>query len=319
MKWALAFLVLAGGLAWVLGPREPVDRTAEFDPAALSDDLDAWLAQREAEVPDLRAGAEKRIVWAGTPGERTALSLVYVHGFSAAAEEIRPVPDLVAAALGANLHYTRLTGHGRDGSAMAEATAGDWVRDLAEAVEIGRRIGERVVLIGTSTGGTLIALAAHEAALGRDVAGLVFVSPNFRVSAAGSGLLTAPWARSWVPLLIGAERAFVPHNPRQAAHWTTRYPTEAVIPMAALVAHVRDLDHDAVSLPALFLYSEHDTVVSPGETGRVAWAWGGAAHVETLVMGPEDDPDSHVIAGDIMSPGQSAGVAALIAGWAGAL
>lgn len=102
------------------GPWEPVDlryRAPEVPQIAA---LDGWLADREAQVPDLRPDAEKTILWAGAPGQKTPLSVVYVHGFSAAAPELRPVPDRFAEALGANLFFTRLAGHGRDGAAMAE-------------------------------------------------------------------------------------------------------------------------------------------------------------------------------------------------------
>ena len=319
MKWitgALLLVVLAGALAWLFGPREPVDTSHGFDPASLGDDLDAWLAAREAQVPGLRPEARKRIVWAGTPGERTPLSIVYLHGFSASAEEIRPVPDRVAERLGANLHFARLTGHGSDGRALAEASAGAWIADLAEAMAIGRRIGERVIVIGTSTGGTLAAHLAHDPALAEGVAGIVFVSPNFRVRNAGAFLLNWPRARVWLPTVLGPERAFEPVNEGHAAHWTTRYPSIAVLPMAALVAHVRALDHGGVQVPALFLYSEHDAVIAPAEVGRVAAAWGGPTEIHPFVMGAGDDPSSHVIAGDILSPGQTARAVDLISDWA---
>ena len=88
--------------------------------------------------------AAKRIVWAGAAGQKTPLAVIYVHGFSASAEEIRPVPDEVAKALGANLFYTRLAGHGRSGDAMAEPLAGDWIEDMAEAMAILQKLsGER--------------------------------------------------------------------------------------------------------------------------------------------------------------------------------
>ena len=38
----------------------------------------------------------------------------------------------------------------------------DWVFDLSEALEIGRKIGEKIIIIGSSTGGTLAAVAASE-------------------------------------------------------------------------------------------------------------------------------------------------------------
>lgn len=312
----LALLVAAGAMAWAVGPRAPVAHEIAFEAAALPEDLDAWLAAREARVPDLRPGADKRIVWAGAAGARTPVSVIYVHGFSASAEELRPVPDRVAADLGANLFFTRLAGHGRDGAAMADASAGDWVADMAEAMAIGRRLGERVIVIGTSTGGTLAALAAHEPALSEGLAGIVFVSPNFRIANPAAPLLTLPWARHWLPPLAGEERSFTAINSGHAAHWTTRYPSVAVLPVAALVAHVRRRDAGAATVPALFLYSEHDKVVSPAAVRRMFAEWGGPKRLVPFVMAPGDDPYSHVIAGEILSPTQTDRAVAEILDWA---
>ncbi|HEV8034541.1 MAG TPA: alpha/beta hydrolase, partial [Yoonia sp.] len=90
--------------------------------------IEATLAAVEAQVPNLRAGCEKQIIWARTPATRTQMAVLYVHGFSATGQELRPLPDLVAKALGANLHFTRLTGHGQNSDAMGQATLADWRR-----------------------------------------------------------------------------------------------------------------------------------------------------------------------------------------------
>ncbi|MDV7144499.1 alpha/beta hydrolase [Tropicimonas sp. TH_r6] len=312
-------LLLVIGALFLFGPREPVDRDISFAADTLGDNLDDWLAKQEADVPNLRPEAVKRIQWAGEPGATTPLSIIYLHGFSASAEEIRPVPDKVAETLGANLFFTRLTGHGRDGDAMAEATAGDWIEDMAEALAIGRRLGERVLVISTSTGGTLAALAATDPDLSDGLAGVVFVSPNFALQNPKAGMLTLPLARYWLPHLVGPERGFEPLNDAHAAHWTTRYPTTAVLPMMALVEHVDGLDLSAATVPALFVYSEQDQVVSPEKTAEAMAAWGGPTEVSLRVMGPEDDPSSHVISGDSLSPGQTEETARIIADWAGKL
>ena len=313
--WALVLLVAVVSGALALGPREPVDLEIAFDPASLPEDLDTYLAEAEALVPALRPEEARRIVWAGEAGARTALSIVYLHGFSASSEEIRPVPDRLAEALGANLYFARLRGHGQDGAAMAEPTVGDWLEDTAESLAIGRRIGERVVVLATSTGGSLAAIAAADPALSEGIAGVALVSPNFAVNRPEAALLTLPWARLWLPRVAGEERGFAPVNEAHGRHWTTRYPIEAVLPMAALVAHARGLDHGQVRVPALFLYSEHDEVVSPAATRRVFEQWGGPKRIEPVVVGPGDDPVSHVIAGDILSPGQTQATVALLLDW----
>ena len=77
------------------------------------------------------------------------------------------------------------------------------------------------------------------------------------------------------------------------------------MPMAALIAAVTDMDHGAQSLPALFWYATADEVVRPDITGRIAAEWGGPSATVNPVMGEGDDYQSHVIAGDVLSPGQT--------------
>jgi len=108
---------------WLFGPREKVDLTADFDPRKFGEGVQVYFESVESGFDDITPGVEKRVIWQdGFKEQRTPVSILYVHGFSATSEEIRPVPDRLADALGANLVYTRLTGHGRGGDAMAEAT-----------------------------------------------------------------------------------------------------------------------------------------------------------------------------------------------------
>ncbi|TDT74858.1 esterase/lipase [Litoreibacter halocynthiae] len=317
-KWLGRFLlalVLIGGAIWLFVPREPVDTVISFNDSALGDDLDAYLAASERAFDDITQGVEKRIVWAGDVGAKTQLSIVYIHGFSATSEEIRPVPDNLASALGANLFFTRLAGHGRGGLAMAEPVAGDWLEDTAEALAIGRRLGEEVIVIATSTGGTATAIAATDSALMERVKGIAMVSPNFRVRSPASVILEWPLARSWTALVAGAERSFAPQNDAHGKYWTTLYPTTALIPMAALVKYARDADYSKVTTPVLFVFSDEDGVVSAETTRAISTKWGGPVTLAPREMGEGDDPFNHVIAGDILSPGQTDETVALMKSW----
>lgn len=267
-------------------------------------DVDAWLAEREAAVPNLRPKAEKRVVWAKDAGQVTDIAVVFIHGFSAAAEEIRPVPDLLAQALGANLHFARLAGHGRDGAAMAEVDFLDWMDSTREALDIGRIIGRKAIVVSCSTGGPLAALATAEKA--EDLAGLIFVSPNFALrSRIVEWVMGAPGVERWGPKLLGPERSFTPHNAEHEAHWTTTYPTLSVLPMRDTFRAFRKLDPGELTVPALTLLSDNDRVVSAKEARRIAGLWGGPSEIVEVFPGPGDDPNCHVIAGDILSPGQT--------------
>lgn len=316
---ALAVLLLSGlGLHWI-GPTEPVDLTPLSEAPDLDPDLDAMLAAREAAVPALRPAAAKRIVWAGDPGQRTDLALVYLHGFSASAEELRPVPDQLAERLGANLYFARLAGHGRDGLAMAEPGVADWAADVAEAMAIGSRLGERVVLLGTSFGGNLSVLAASEPALAQDLAGIALVSPAFRVAQPVGVLLEMPGLRQWGPLLVGRERGFEPVNEAHAAHWTTQYPTVALAPFAAAIRATRARGLDAIDVPLLLFVSSQDQIVDVRTARRIAGSWRGPRQIVPVTLGPDADPAGHLLAGDVLSPGQTEAMVRQLAAWADGL
>ena len=311
-------LVLTGVATWYAGPREPADLTIGFDPARIGSDPDAYLARTEADVPNLRPADAKEIVWA-YPASRakTPLAIVYIHGFSASKEEMRPLPDEVAQKLGANLFFTRLSGHGRDGVAMARTNVNEWMNDLAEAVAVGRTIGERVIVVANSTGGTLATLGASRPGLMHGVAGLVLLSPNYGLLDRYAFLLDVPFAREFGPWWMGEERSFTPVNDEQAAHWTTRYPTVALLPLGALLRETRGLDVSAMTIPAFFLYSPADQVVDPIATEAIAARWG-APHA-TLQMPVTGDPRNHVLAGRIISPDTTDELAQRIADWVAAL
>ena len=79
-----------------------------------------------------------------------------------------------------------------DGPILGQARVPVLPGDTAEALAIGRRIGDRVLVIATSTGGTLAALAATDPELSERLAGVVLISPNFGVQNPKAGLLTLP-------------------------------------------------------------------------------------------------------------------------------
>ena len=314
-------LVLLGvliALAFAFGPRVAADTKITFDPNSIGTDPDAYLAKSEAAVTGIRDGMQKEIVWAFPASKaKTPIALVYIHGFSATKGEVRPVPDLVAKALGANLFLTRLHGHGQDGAAMASASVNDWVNDMAEALAIGHMLGEKVIVMGTSMGGGLATWAAGDPALSNQIDALVLISPNFGVQASGSFILTLPFGEQLANLIAGKERSFVPVNALHAKFWTPVYPTKSVLPMAALTKLAVAVPVEQIKQPALFIYSETDKVVQPALVKAIAARWGGPHEIHALAK--NDDPYSHVIAGDALSPSTTGEVSDLIIAWANGL
>jgi alpha-beta hydrolase superfamily lysophospholipase len=312
--YVCAILIASFGVMLMSGPRMPSDGFPAFDKTRLGADIDLYLGASENHFADIRPGAAKRVVWADPATKaKTAFAVIYLHGFSASAEEIRPLPDRVAAALGANLYFTRLAGHGRSGDAMGEASLEDWLADFSESLAIGEALGNRVIVIGTSTGASLATLALADPKIASRISAAVFISPNYGINSFGAFLLTTPVAPQLSKLLLGESRGFTPYNDRHAAHWTTRYPTRALLPMAALVKLSVESPVEQVRTPALFLYSSLDQVIRPDKVREVAGRWGGSH--ELFDVGQTGDPGNHVIAGDIISPATTGPLADRVTAW----
>ncbi|HEX9783096.1 MAG TPA: alpha/beta fold hydrolase [Opitutaceae bacterium] len=282
----------------LVGPRVPFDDTIR--PAQLPDHLDGYLAESEGRFSDLTPDTEKMILWANEAHEATALSIVYLHGFSAIRQETAPLCEHLARRIGASVFQTRLTGHGRPGTALGDATANDWLNDAHEAFEIGCRIGRKVILLGVSTGGTLAVWLDLQADRKR-IEALVLVSPNFRLKDKRAEMVTGPWGGEQVALaLAGPEVSWQLRNERHGRYWTSRYPTRALLPMIALIKHVRKSDLERIEVPLLVAYSTADGSVDPPETEHCFARFGSAK--KRLVDLRGVSADEHVLAGDILAP-----------------
>jgi pimeloyl-ACP methyl ester carboxylesterase len=118
--------------------------------------------------------------------------MVYLHGFGASQGEGAPTHRRLARAFGCNLFLARLPGHGRVADdAMRGLSAQRLVDGAAEALAIGHVLGDKVVVIGTSTGGALaLVLAAQRPGA---VDALVLWSPLVRERDDRLAPLLWPW------------------------------------------------------------------------------------------------------------------------------
>ena len=295
----VVFILGVAVMLFLLGPKTPVDLSIEtFE---FPDDLDQYVKDSESRFSDIIPNAEKTIIWADPEKKsKTPVSIVYIHGFSATRQEVAPLCDILAEQLHANLFYTRLTGHGRGSQPMGEATVNDWLNDAVEALEIGRRIGEKVLIVGVSTGCTLATwLATREQT--QDVFAYILISPNFMPYNPTAKFLTLPWARVIIPKLFGDTHTWDPFNEQHGQYWVTSHPIEPVFQMMALVQMVRNLELEKIQTPVYVFFSTQDKVVNPNETekiyGRIGSPVKKIRHVED-----SGDPVNHVLAGDILSP-----------------
>lgn len=292
-------------LLWSLGPRPRVvlEWLIEELPLDLAQ-LPSWVTDRESAF-EVVAGAEKAVEFADPDHPaQTDYAVLYLHGFSATRQELAPIPQQVAQALGANCYSTRLTGHGLGSEALGEATGGDWLKDTAESWQIACRLGRKVIVLGCSTGGTLAAWLAQQPSTQGQLAALVLVSPNFKIRRRATSLFTWPWSRYWIRYLAGSYRGVASADKRVARYWTERYPTKVLHELQALVDAVRHSAMDKIAAPTLFIYSDFDRVVDSRYTDKLYQDWG--AERERIKLEELLEHSNHVIAGDLLAPGNTA-------------
>jgi esterase/lipase len=292
------------------GPDTPANR--EASPSSL-DALDNWLQNSESRFENLRPGTEKGVVWAAPDKQKTTWSVVYIHGFSASRLETAPLADQVAKALGANLFYTRLSGHGLSGQAMGEATVQDWMADTLEAVRIGATLGDRVLVISCSTGSTLSTWLGTTPQASA-VNAFVFISPNYGLKNKMSELINGPWGQHIATAVSGDTIRYEQTDPREMAGWTGTYPTKAIFPMMALVKKVRESDLSTFQTPVFVLYSAADQTVDP-EQIKATFARLGSTKKTIDAVTYSQSKGQHVLAGDIRDPESVAPMAESIIKW----
>lgn len=254
-------------LAYVLGPRvAPVSMDVTLPDLQLSAaNVDAYLTAKEASFP-VKPGNESRVVWAAEPGVKTPYSVVYLHGWSASAEEGNPVHRNIAADLGANLYLPRLEGHGLDEeNPLLTITADALIDSAKEALVIAQLLGERVIIIATSNGG---ALALHLARAVTNLEAIVLYSPNIEIYDKTAKLLDDPWGLQLARLVKGSDFNEIEMSDERKAYWYSKYRIESLPHLQAFVHYtMRPGTFRAVKAPVFLGYyykneEEQDKVVS---------------------------------------------------------
>jgi len=264
--------------------------------------LDKLIESKENEVLNIRLDTEKKIIWASKNIQKSKTSLVFIHGFSATRFELSPIVEMLGKDLQANVFFTRLKGHGQDGKALGEATFDDWMIDIEEAIEIGKAIGDNLVLIGCSTGCSLIHTILEQSI---DIKAVIYVSPNFGPKSFKGQLLRVPGAKLFMPLVFGNEHFFIPKNAEHERCWTTRYPIKALFAIKDTVVAAYKINHNKIKVPMLFWFSDDDQVVSAKATRKIISKMGNNVSVHNPILTKEDDSSKHGVLGDVLSASQT--------------
>jgi esterase/lipase len=250
-------LVTAGILVlyWV-GPN-PADPVYTNDLPVLSDSpqqLEMYVAEQEKKH-QIKPDNQARIVWYNDSLKNTTeYALVYLHGFSASQEEGNPVHRNLAKAFGCNLYLARLAEHGIDTSdALLNYTAEGLWQTAKEAYAIGKKLGKKVILMGTSTGGTV---ALQLAAAFPEIAGIILYSPNIAINDPNAWLLNNPWGLQIARLVKGSNfNTAGQDDSTYKKYWNHTYRLEATVQLQELLETTMvPATFVAVRQPVLALY-----------------------------------------------------------------
>lgn len=309
---AAVVMLLAGVFLWLsLLPIERISAQADYPPAiSHADAITAFTALREREAGmALHPRCGSKLL---SHGEKVERVVVFFHGLTncpAQADELAPF----LFEQGYNVLVPLLPGHGQADPltlALADVTAEDLVDTAAMSIALAHGLGNDVIVLGLSAGGTMAShQAQHDGTIGTSVAVAPFfatgIIPQWAAQAATNLLLRLPNLMVW----------WDPRAPYSSPEMDYAYPRFATHALAQIMRLGQIVYIEANVEPPRaahvgFLLNEADLAIHNGFAQRVAAAWRGHGHaVDVQVLSstkrlPHDliDPRQSGAAVDIIYP-----------------
>jgi len=271
-------------------------------------ELDQHIAEREANY-DLKNDSRAQIIWADPHAlDKTEYAIVYLHGFRASHPEGNPVHKQVAHKMGYNLFLSRLSEHGiQSDYPLLNLTEEKLIQSAQFAIEIGKRIGKKVILMGTSTGGSLALYWAAQSAYQNDISSLVLYSPLIEFYGINQKLLGNPAMRSVMGMIPG--KKYLIKSPEttyaEARIWNKEYALGGTLALGAFIQHHMNKSlFKKIRQPTFIGYyykdqNQQDTVVSVHAIKQMAKTLG--SRTETVHLTNFPNAKNHVICNGLVS------------------
>ena len=296
--------ILALFVIYFLGPQPPKPVLNDVLPAVASiDTLDSYITAMEA-PHKIKPNNQAKIIWADSSKSQTEYALVYLHGFSASQMEGDPVHQNIAKQFNCNLYLARLAEHGIDTTEdLMNLTADQYWESAKLAYSIGKQIGKKVILMGTSTGGTL---ALQLAANYPEIAGLILYSPNIEIFDPSAPLLNNPWGLQIGRAVLKSNYVDIKYkDSAYPKYWNTHYRIEAVVALQNLLeATMTETTFKKIHQPTLALYyykdeANQDNVVKVSAIQKMMQQIATPSNLKMEMAMP--NTGNHVIASPIVS------------------
>jgi len=234
----LGIVVLLVITVYILGPKPLKPNLNKDLPsiAASIGNIESYIEKNDAGLT-VKPDNETRIIWANdSVKERTSYSVLYLHGFSASWYEGFPANVEFAKHFGCNAYFPRLASHGIETEdALIDMTPDRLWESAKEALMVARTLGKKVIIMGTSTGGTLALKLAAD--FPEYVDGLILYSPNIRINNNAAFLLSKPWGLQIGRKVTGGKHRELTENVDSVYcnYWYCKYRVEAIVFLQQLV------------------------------------------------------------------------------------
>jgi len=259
LKYTLVFVLVTAGI-FLVGP------TKKFEPAILLDTdintgiagIEKYVAEKESKVKDLKPNNQARIIWANDSlKQKTEYAVVYLHGFSASQEEGTPIHQDFAKRYGFNLYLSRLEDHGRpDSNSFLQLTPQNFIQSAEDAIDIGKILGDKVIVMSCSTGGTLSAILA---AAGEKIHSMIMYSPNIDIYDPKSALLVYPWGEQLSEIVMGGKYNRIVYDTLAQKYWNSIYHTNALFTLKTMIRDYMTQENFAkINIPVFMGYYYKD-------------------------------------------------------------
>ncbi len=196
-------------------------------------ELKDWIDSKEATFDNIKPDNASQLIFHDSVPQKTAYSVLYLHGFSASRAEGNPVHLNIAKALKANLYLPRLSDHGLiEEEPMLHFTAQRYLDSAKEALAVAKKIGEKVIVVSSSSGSTLSLILGNDP----QIAALLLFGPNVEIYNPNAKLLTLPWGLYIARAVLASKYHVMDKITEQKLnYWTTRYRLECTLHLQKLI------------------------------------------------------------------------------------
>ncbi|MEJ6681744.1 MAG: alpha/beta hydrolase [Flavobacteriales bacterium] len=209
-------------------------------------------------IHNIKPDNESVLIWADSPASKTEYALVYLHGFSASPGEGNPVNRDIAEDYGMNIYIPRLAHHGLNSNEpLLEFSGVDFINSTYEAIKLAELLGEKVIVMSCSTGGTasLYSIAYSDV----NVHSQIMYSPNISLSDPKASLLTMPWGLQIARLVKGSHYNIWELPDDAVKYWYGKYRLEAVVELQNMLeTSMTPTTFSKISVPTFISYYYED-------------------------------------------------------------